>query len=451
MAAPKVSRRDFLVAGGAAALAGCATNGQGQASAPGVIRPGYRSPNERLNVAAIGAGGKGAVDIGACAAENVVALCDIDWKNAGKTFDRFPQARRYKDFRQMLDKEKLDAVTISTADHTHAVAALWAMERGLHVYVQKPLTHNVQEARRLTEAARRYKVATQMGNQGHSNEGARLLCEMIWAGTIGEVREVHAWTNRPIWPQGIAAALPAETVPDHLAWDLFLGPAPARPYNPAYTPFKWRGWWDWGCGALGDMGCHILDAANWALQLGAPTSVECLQQEGRTAETFPRKSIVRYEFPARRSMPPVSLTWYEGGLLPPYPASLPPGQKLGDGNNGSLFVGEKGFITTGTYSEKTRLLPDERMLDFKPPTPLLTRAPDHYQDWIRACKGGDAGGSAFEYAGPFTEWLLLGTIAQRFEGKLLWDAGKMRFPNHPEADRFVGRIYRPGWELPRLT
>jgi predicted dehydrogenase len=440
----ELSRRGFLLAGGAS-LVGCATNG---GKTPSLVRLGYKSPNEKLDVAAIGAGGKGAVDIGACAAENVVALCDVDWKTAGKTFERFPGARRYKDLRQLLDKEKLDAVTISTPDHTHAPAALWAMQRGLHVYVQKPLTHNVREARLLAQAARRYKVATQMGNQGHSNEGARLACEMIWAGLIGDVREVHAWTNRPIWPQGIASALPGEAVPEHLDWDLFLGPAAERPYNPGYTPFKWRGFWDWGCGALGDMACHILDAANWALQLGQPTSVECVQQEGRTAQAFPNRSVVRFEFPARRAMPPVVVTWYEGGIKPPHPAGVPEGQKLGDGNNGSLFVGDKGLLTTGTYSEHTRLLPDERMADFKPPAPLLTRSPGHYQDWIRACKGGEPACASFDYAGPFTEWVLLGTIAQRFEGKLLWDGQRMQFTNRPEANVHLTRTYRKGWELP---
>jgi predicted dehydrogenase len=447
----RVSRRHFLMAGGAT-LAGCAAGGKGNGNGtPSLTRLGYRSPNERLAVAAIGAGGKGAVDIGACARENVVALCDVDWKNAAETFARFPQARRYKDFRQMLDREKLDAVTISTADHTHAAAALSAMQRGLHVYLQKPLTHNVKEARLLTEAARKYRVATQMGNQGHSNEGARLLCELVWSGAIGDVREVHAWTNRPIWPQGIGAALAGEAVPDHLDWDLFLGPAPMRAFNPAYTPFKWRGWWDWGSGALGDMACHILDGANWALQLSHPTSVECIRQEGRTAEAFPTKSIVRFQFPARRTMPALTLTWYEGGLLPPRPAGVPEGQKLGDGNNGSLLIGDKGILTTGTYSERTRLLPDERMVDFKPPPQLLTRSPGHYQDWIRACKGGEPACSSFDYSGPFTEWVLLGTVAQRFEGKLLWDAANLRFTNHPEANQYLTRAYRPGWELPAIV
>ncbi len=441
-----VSRRYFLMASGAT-LAGCAT-----AKLP---RARFKSPSEKLNVAAIGAGGKGASDIGGCASENVVALCDVDWKNAGKTFDKFPAATKYKDFREMLDKEKsLDAVTISTPDHTHAVAALWAMERGLHVYVQKPLTHNVQEARLLTRAARKYGVATQMGNQGHSGEGVRQLVEMVGSGVIGEVREVHAWTNRPIWPQGIPGPLPPATMPppDTLDWNGFLGPAADRPYSEAVTPFKWRGFWDFGCGALGDMACHLLDSSNWALKLSNPVSVECVKQEGRSDICFPKKAIVKFEFAAREGMPPVTLFWYEGGLLPERPAGIPEGQKLGEGNNGSLFIGSKGIITTGTYSGGTRLLPDEKMLDWKPVAQTIPRVAqgNHYKDWIDACKGGRAACSNFDYAGPFTEWVLLGSIAQRFDDKLLWDGGKGQFTNKPEANQYLTREYRKGWELPKV-
>ncbi|MEK7753422.1 MAG: Gfo/Idh/MocA family oxidoreductase, partial [Acidobacteriota bacterium] len=302
-------------------------------------RAGFKSPNEKLNIGAIGAGGKGASDIAACVSENIVAFADPDWVRAAKTFEKYPNAKRYKDFREMLDKEKsIDAVTVSTPDHMHAIAAMWAMERGIHVYVQKPLTRSIWEARMLAQAARKYKVATQMGNQGHSNEGARQCCEIIWAGQIGAVREVHAWTNRPIWPQGIDKPLPEEPVPATLNWDVWLGGAAMRPYNSKYAPFNWRGWYDFGCGALGDMACHILDAANWSLLLGAPTSVECIQQEKKNAHTFPTKSIIRFEFPARGSMPPVTLYWYDGGLLPKRPEGLDSKVTLGDGNNGSLFV-----------------------------------------------------------------------------------------------------------------
>lgn len=438
-----VSRRFFLMSSTAALAASAALGRPASLS-----RLGYKSPNEKLNIAAIGAGGKGASDIDGCKSENIVALCDPDWNNAAKTFAKYPNARQYKDFRVMFDKEKsIDAVTVSTPDHTHAVAAMWAIERGIHVYVQKPLTHSIHESRKLTEAARKYKVATQMGNQGHSNEGARQLCEMIWAGEIGAVREVHAWTNRPLWPQGIPEPLPGEPVPETLDWDVWLGPARERPFNAGYAPFKWRGWYDFGCGALGDMACHILDPANWALQLGHPASVECLKQEGRTAHSFPNKSIIRFEFPARGTMPPVTITWYDGGEMPPRPKGIGDDVKLGDGNNGSLFIGEKGIITTGTYGEKTRLLPDELMKEYKFPDPFLTRSPGHYRDWIRACKGGSPACSNFDYAGPFNEWVLLGAIAQRFDGKLLWDGEKMKITNRSEANELVKDPYRKGWKL----
>ncbi|MCE5308370.1 MAG: Gfo/Idh/MocA family oxidoreductase, partial [Acidobacteriales bacterium] len=313
----RFSRRYFFLGGAA-----LAASNPLPARPASLKRAGYKSPNEKLNIAGIGVGGKGYGDVNACAlTENIVALCDADEVRAARTFERYPKAIRYKDFRQMLDKEKgIDAVIVSTPDHVHGIAAAWAIERGLHVYVQKPMTRTIWEARMLTELARKHGVATQMGNQGHSNEGARRLCEMIWAGEIGAVREVHAWTDRPIWPQGIDAPLPEEPVPSTLDWDVWLGPAPQRAYNKGYAPFKWRGWFDFGCGALGDMACHILDPVNWALRLGAPTSVECVKQEKRNSQTFPTKSIIRFEFPARANMPPVTLYWYDGGLMPPRPS-----------------------------------------------------------------------------------------------------------------------------------
>ncbi len=439
----KVSRRFFVMSSAATLVAS-----QALAKTSSLKRLGYKSPNEKLNVAAIGAGGKGATDIDGCASENIVALCDPDWKTAAKTFAKYPNARQYKDFRQMLDKEKnIDAVTISTPDHTHAVAAMWAMERGIHCYVQKPLTHNIYEARKLAETARKYGVATQMGNQGHSGEGVRQLCEMVWAGEIGNVKEVHAWTNRPIWPQGIPKPLPKEPVPDTMDWDIWLGPAAIRDYNSGYAPFNWRGWYDFGCGALGDMACHILDPANWALQLRDPVSAECVKIEDRNDQTFPTKSIVKFEFPARGSMAPVTVYWYEGGLLPPRPEGIGEGVKLGNDKNGSLFIGDKGILTTGEYGDDTRLLPEERMKDYKFPDPFLTRSPGHYRDWLRACKGGERAGSNFDYSGPFSEWVLLGVIAQRLQGKLLWDGKKMRFTNNAKANQYISRDYRKGWKV----
>jgi predicted dehydrogenase len=301
----------------------------------------------------------------------------------------------------------------------------------------------------LRDAARKYGVATQMGNQGHSGEGVRQLCEMIWAGEIGAVKEVHAWTNRPIWPQGIDHPLPEEKVPETLDWDLWIGAAPPRPYNSKYEPFNWRGWYDFGCGALGDMACHILDGVNWSLLLNAPTSVECIKIEGKNAQTFPTKSIVRFDFPARGNMAPVSVYWYEGGLRPKLPEGLSADTKLGDlddDTNGSLYIGEKGFLTTGTYSDDTRLVPAERMKDYKFPAKLLTRSPGHYEDWIRACKGGERACSNFDYAGPFTEWVTLGVIAQRSEGKLEWDSAKMKVTNNSAANKFVKPYVRKGWK-----
>jgi len=437
-----VTRRIFLM-GGAGVLGGCASR-----RIPSLPRLGYRSPNEKLNLAAIGSGGQGGGDIRDCSSENFVALCDVDWDRAARTFDRHPNAKRYKDFRVMLEKEKsIDAVTISTPDHIHAIAAMTAMAHGKHVYVQKPLTHSVYEARMLTQAARKYKVATQMGIQGHSGEGVRQLCEMIWAGVIGPVREVHSWTDRPgtVWPQGISEPLKAEPVPDTLDWDLWLGPAPQRDYNPGYAPRSWRGWWDFGCGALGDMGCHLLDPANWALQLGPPTSVECVEQEGKNDQTGPNKAIIRYEFPERNGMPPVTLYWYEGSIQPPRPEGIEEDVFLWGGTNGSYFVGDDGCIVIGPNGQDPKLVPEKRMDGFTYPEPIIPRASEHHKDWIQACKGGSPAGANFDYSGPFTETVLLAIPAFRCEGRLLWDAEKMRFTNNRQANRLLRRKYRKGW------
>ncbi|MEO7142665.1 MAG: Gfo/Idh/MocA family oxidoreductase [Bryobacteraceae bacterium] len=445
MSNESLSRRLFLM-GGTAALAAPAL--PARMSLP--ERVSHKSLNEKLNIAGIGIGGKGRSDLAGCAGENIVALADPDWDYAARTFAKYPKAAKYKDFRQMLDKETgLDAVIIATPDHNHAITALHCMERGLGVYVQKPMAHSVTEARAMLAAARKYGVATQMGNQGHSNDGARRACEIIWSGAIGDVREVHAWTNRPIWPQGIDALLPEQPVPATMDWDVWLGPAEERPYNIGYAPFKWRGWFDYGCGALGDMACHILDPSNWALQLHAPTSVEVVSQEKDNKYTFPTKSVIRFEFPARGSMPPVTLYWYDGGNLPPRQAGLGPDVKLGDpkdGRNGSLFVGDKGFLTTGTYGEHTRLVPDDKMADYKMPPEVLSRSPGHYQDWIRACKGGAPACSNFEYAAPFTEWVLLGVSALRAGHKLEWDSKAMKFSNDKTADDTLKWHRRKGWK-----
>jgi len=479
-----ISRRSFFFYG--SLLAG-AIPAAGFGSVPSLTRLGYKSPNEKLNIASIGAGGRAAGDIDGCTSENIVALCDVDDRQAAETYAKFEKARKYKDFRKMLDKEGrgIDAVIVGTPDHMHATPAIQCMERGLHVYVEKPLTRTVWEARQLTKAAEKYKVATQMGNQGYSNEGTRLAAEVIWSGEIGNVTEVHAWTNRPIWPQGMSQVPAPEPVPAGLDWDLWLGMAKMRPFTsgaaPAgeagfYLPFNWRGFFDFGCGALGDMACHILGAPNMALRLGPPTSVEVVRQEGKNDLSFPSASVIRFEFPARGAMPPLKLTWYDAMKgVPMRPAGIPedelilgPGLDVGHGlaplkpappvegekprrppdqANGAIFIGDKGILTTDSYAGNVRLLPAERMVDFKNPPRFLTRSPGHHHDWIRACKGGDPACSNFSVAGPFTEWILLGSIALHFEGKLLWDAEHMRFTNNNEANKYLKPSFRKGWEF----
>jgi len=438
-----ISRRTFVVGGaGAALVAGSAT----KVSA----RSRSTSANEKLNIAAIGSGGKGAADISSVSRENIVALCDVDDERAAETYEKYPKATRYKDFRVMLEKEKnIDAVVIATPDHTHAVAAKACMELGKHVYVEKPLTHTIAEARELTKIARQYKVATQTGNQGHAGSGVRNCCEWIWDGAIGDIKEVHVWTNRPTWPQGIDRPADTPPVPATLDWDLWLSTAPERPYNPAYVPFKWRGWWDFGCGALGDMACHIMDPANWAMKLSEtkePITVEA-ESSGVNNETAPEWSIIRYGFPARGNMPPVTITWYDGGKLPPRPENIRSEAKLGDGDNGSLFIGEKGCIATGTYGGGTRIFPDELMKAYKRPENRIKKSPGHHYEWVRACKGGEPAGSNFDYAGPFTEIVLLGNLALRVGKPLVWDPVKMEVTNEPEANEFVSKKYRKGWEV----
>src|SRR5579872_1110273 len=492
-----LSRRYFFFG---SLLAG-AVPAAGFGTSPSLKRMGYKSPNEKLNIASIGAAGKAASDITACApTENIVALCDVDDKRGARMYERFEKAPHYRDFRQMLDKEdrNIDAVIVAIPDHMHATAALWAMQHGKHVYVQKPLAQSVWECRQLREAAQKYKVATQMGNQGYSNEGTRQCAEMIWSGEIGEVTEVHAWTNRPTWPQGLPDAPPESPVPDNLDWDLWLGRAAKRPYSDAYAPFKWRGFYDFGCGALGDMACHILGAPNVALRLGSPSSVECISQEGKSKYYYPSKSVIRFDFPARGSMPAVKLFWHDGMKAQPEIAGVPNGELIGDlprprvpgeteqnrtprpahpfyqgeiftdaylapgaldtpptpegkptgpAPNGSVFIGDKGMITTGTYGEQTRLVPMERMRDYKFPPQFLSRSPGHYRDWIRACKGGEPSCSNFDVAAPFAEWILLGVISLRAEGKLDWDAEKMRITNNSEANAFIKPYVRKGWSI----
>ena len=415
-----------------------------------VLGRGMTAPSDKLNIAGVGIGGMGKTNLEACATENIVALCDIDQKFAAETFKLYPRAKVFKDYRVMLDEmDSIEAVVIATPDHTHAVIALEAMRRGKHVYVQKPLTHDVFESRLLLQAARKYGVVTQMGNQGHSGEGLRLMKEWIWDGAIGDVHEVMAWTNRPIWPQGMERPKRKKYRPRSLDWDLFLGPAPKRPYHPAYHPFVWRGWWDFGTGALGDMACHIMDAPYAVLKLGHPTTIAATSTKVND-ESAPLASIVRYEFPARGAMPAVKLSWYDGGLMPERPEGIEEGRRMGDDSGGALFIGDKGMLMCNTYARNPRLVPETAMQAYQRPEKSLPRVDmGHEQEWIAACKGGPTPSSDFEVAAPFTETVLLGNIAIRAQEnrKLEWDGEKMEFTNLPDANRFVRREYRSGWEL----
>ncbi|MCU1293595.1 MAG: Oxidoreductase domain protein (Precursor), partial [Bryobacterales bacterium] len=324
---------------------------------------GATPPSEKLNIASVGAAGKAASDIDGVKSQNIVALCDVDWAHAAGTFKQFPKAKPYKDFRKMLEERKdIDAVVVATPDHMHAFASMMAIKMGKHVYCEKPLTHSVWEARKVAEAARQYKVATQMGNQGQASAGTRRLCEMVWDGAIGPVQEVHIWTDRPsnglfgeYWPQGVERPKETPPVPSTLDWDLWLGPAPQRPYHPAYAPFKWRGWWDFGTGALGDIGCHTFDPIFRALKLGHPTSVEASSTRVNK-ETYPLSSMVTYHFPARGDMPPVKLCWYDGGMRPPRPEELEEGREMGA--TGAMLVGKQGKILTKKF--RYELIPESR-------------------------------------------------------------------------------------------
>jgi len=419
--------------------------------------PGYTAPSDRLNIACVGVGGKGRSDIDAVSTEVIAALCDVDEELMAATIredaERNPQlltARRYRDFRLMLEKEQsIDAVTVSTPDHTHAVIAMMAIKMGKHVFVQKPLTHTVAEARALATAAREANVVTQMGNQGHAGEGARLINEWIADGALGDVTEVHVWTNRPIWPQGIDRPESIPSVPSTLDWDLWVGPAPWRPYHPAYHPFAWRGWVDFGTGAIGDMGAHLLDQPYWALNLGAPTTVEASSTEVMK-ETYPLASVVRYRFPARGTKLPVTLQWFDGGLKPPRPDDLEPGRRLGDEGGGAIYYGTKGTLLHGTYGANPRLIPETRMMEYKRPPKTIPRSAGIHQEWVEAIKSGKKSTTDFSYSGPLTEMMLLGNIAIRTSKEnvvLEWDPAAMKVKNLPAADEFLQTSYRVGWSL----
>jgi predicted dehydrogenase len=450
---PTSSRRKFLAATGGLALGITIVERHVLGGA------GYLAPSERVNVAGIGAGGMGGGDISNHARNgaNIVALCDVDDQRGAGSFQAFPNARRYKDFRVMLDKEakNIDAVTVGTPDHIHAVATMAAIRAGKHVYCQKPLTHTLHECREVTKAAHAAGVATQMGNQGHASEGSRLTNEWIQAGVIGDVREVHVWSDRAglLWKQGIGRPAASPPVPSTLDWNLWLGPALDRPYNPGYAPVQWRGWRDFGTGAMGDMGCHIIDHPVWALSLGAPTAVEATATldgsviDGKpNFETYPIAAIISYEFAARGPLPAVRMTWYEGGLMPPAPTEMAGGQRLP--GNGVLYIGSKGKMFHSSHGGMPEFLPQALHEQARQVARTMPRSPGHYEEWMLACKGGPKPVSNFDYAGPLTEIALVGVLALRAPGQRLeWDSVNLKVKNAPELNAHVHTEYRKGWTL----
>jgi predicted dehydrogenase len=448
MSARKTNRREFLAATAATAAFTIVPRHV-------LGGPGQTPPSEKLNIAGIGFGGMGKVNLKALESQNIVALCDVDHAYAAKVFERYPSAKVYRDHRVMLEQQKdIDAVVVATPDHTHAVICMAAIRAGKHVYCQKPLTHDIYEARMLAKAAREAGVAAQMGIQGHSGEGIRLIEEWIADGAIGPVRELDAWCILSYAPHGHTwwsspcDDRPSDTppVPDTLDWDLWIGPAPMRPYHPCYHPAVWRCWWDFGCSMLGDRGVHTFDPVFQALKLGAPTSVEAKCQGGND-EVYPDSAVVTYEFPARGDRPAVKATWYDG-QPPPRPEQLEADRIMGDSEGGVFFKGDKGMIMCGTYGNSPRLIPETAMKAYERPAKTLPRVPDsHEMDWVRACKSGQQPGANFDYSGPLTEATLLGNIAKRVGKRLEWDAAKMKITNVPEANKYIRTRYREDWTL----
>ena len=407
--------------------------------------------NERVALAGIGAGGKGSSDIAGArdAGAEVVGLCDVDAGRLNQAVKKYPGSKGYTDYRKLFDElgKSIDAVTVSTPDHMHFHAALRAVQMGKHTYVQKPLTHSIWEARKLANEARKAKVVTQMGNQAHAGEPIRRAVELIRSGVIGKVKEVHAWTNRPIWPQGLEKKLTAQEVPKNMDWDLWIGPAPMRPYNSGYAPFKWRGWWDFGTGALGDMGCHIMDMPFWALDLKYPTLVEA-KQNGNSLECGPNKSIVTYTFPEGKYNHKMPFVWYDGGYMPE--ESVFEGTIVNSQNAKKfdlIIIGEKGKFLFNRNSTKWKTSP-EGLLDNVNPEKTIPRVKNEDQEWVDAIRGvGSEPLSGFAYSGPFTETVLLGNLAVRLGKRIAWDGVNLKATNAPEAEELIKRPYRKGWEV----
>ena len=431
-----VSRRGFIGTT-ATALAGLSV-----VPSYAVSGLGHAAPSDKLNIAGIGIGGKGKVNLRNMPGQNIVALCDVDWDYAAPVFDTYPKAKKWKDFRKMLDEQKdIEAVVIATPDHTHALTAAAAMELGKNVYLQKPLTHSVWESRYLAKLAERTGVVTQMGNEGHSSDTVYEVAEVVQSGCLGTIKKAHVWTNRPIWRQGMPKPPEEVMVPKTLDWDLFIGPAPMRAYNPEYHPWIWRGWWDFGTGALGDMGCHLLDVPNYALKLGAPKAFQASSSLVNT-ESAPVAAKVSYLFPARKNLPycalpELELTWYDGGFMPARPFDLPLDAPMNPGG-GFMFVGEKATLIAESYGADWKVYKDGE--EIVPETKVkLERVPDapngggrHEMHFVNCCKNGGKPASNFEYSGPFNEMVVMGNLAVRMQSlqkTLLWDSENMEVTN----------------------
>ncbi len=484
-----ISRRSFLQKGSVAAL--------GLTVVPSTVlgkSMGHTAPSDKLNIAGVGVGGRGFSVLKGMQSQNIVGLCDVDWKYSERVFNHFPKAKKYYDYRKMYEElgKSIDAVMVASADHTHAIIAADAMTLGKHVYLEKPLTHSVYESRLLTKLAAKYKLATQMGNQGSSGEGVRKVCEWIWNGEIGEITRVEAFTDRPIWPQGLPTPEKAEDVPSTLKWDLFIGPAKERAYNSIYTPWNWRGWWDFGTGALGDMACHILHPVFKGLKLGYPSKVQGSSTLLLT-DCAPNAQMVRFTFPARDNMPKVGMpevdvTWYDGGLQPMRPEGMPAGKSLNNHGGGAIFYGTKDTLICGCYGRDPWLLSGR-----VPSAPEVLRKVEgsHEMDFVRAAKESPSNrvetASPFSEAGPFNEMVVMGVLAVRLQAlnqELKWDGENMKFTNispdatiktvikdgfqikdgHPSfkktmtdpvnamayAEELIKHNYRTGWQLPAM-
>ncbi len=445
-----------------------------------ILGKGHVPPSDTLYVSAFGVGGRGTGVMNGLDNTNkvkYVTLCDVDDRRAKNSYEKYPDAKRYKDFRKVFDNHlnEIDAIMVATPDHTHATIALPFMREKKHAYVEKPLTHNIGEARLMTQVARENGIVTQMGNQGASSDGSREAKEWIKSGVIGKVKRVDCWTNRPVWPQGVPVPTQIDPIPQGLDWDLWLGPASMRDYNESYLPFKWRGWWDFGTGALGDMGCHIMETPFGVLDLGYPTEAEasCTTNwvgdfiEADYSKSCPASSLVRLKFNTAEHGD-IALNWYDGGLMPDLPDELKNDEKIGDTGGGTVFYGSKGILVCDTYSRNARLLPSERMQQVNAPEPYLKRITGdtggHQNNWVEACLGGSETSSDFKRSGPLTEAVLMGNLAIKsfqykepnengrgfiYPGrrKILWDGENMRVTNYEKANEWVKGTYRKGWEL----